>query len=799
MEMLGCGILGQPRKNNLRALLRSGQLSASAFADDLQRIVLGALMRRIGEARGVLERPDAGCRLRSTGRAQHDTAILWPEARAGLTQLDTLRLLRMPDGLREWDLADDVWRKVIQRLESNSAGGRAGPQAIAPLDLGSMHERLLRMRASVEVDRDRRAPRFALHDAPRTSRRRRQGSFYTPDSLIQHVLDAALEPAMMRVIGKRRGDDAATALLNLRICDPACGAGHFLVAAANRMAVRLNDIRIAAGARDDTGRARRDVIEKCIFGVDLDPLAVEIARAALWLEAGDAALDPRRLHANTKCGHALLGANAQFAGCEAHARLKADAWCAALTGEMPARRLNENILREIAERPEATDESLRAEIARIAQRHRFFHWRLEFPDIFSTSRGGFDVIIGNPPFLNQLESATASTRGAAAVMRECSGGSVRGYADTASAFLLLASEMTRPGGFFALVQPQSLLAARDAQPVRRAVLKRSALRSLWVANEHVFEAGVFVCAPSFEAAGARRGTMTRSTGAAFSSLAALPIDNDLLGSEKTWSHLVAQARGVPAFKFVSARVLGDIATATADFRDQYYGLDGFIVEDADLSPAQRRDRQRYPPLVTTGLIDLAANHWGRRPTRVLKRVWQAPRIDRRRLERETDLGPWIASRLVPKVLLATQTRVIEVFVDERGEFVPLVPLVTIVPRDPQALWRVAAALASPLCAAIALRDFGGTAMSAGAIKLAAKQVAQLPCPSENENWDVAASLLHRASSQKLHASLRADLLSEMAETLLNAASMEAKQRVCLLEWWQHRVQCRSARRDHVNQ
>ena len=120
-----------------------------------------------------------------------------------------------------------------------------------------------------------------------------------------------------------------------------------------------------------------------------------------------------------------------------------------------------------------------------------------------------------------------------------------------------------------------------------------------------------------------------------------------------------------------------------------------------------------------------------RPTRVHKRRWLAPRVDRERVERETGLGAWVRARLVPKVLLATQTRVLECVLDERGEWLPCVPVITVTPRaefasDPVALRRIEAAISSPRATAYALREFGGAALCADAIKLAARQVLALP-------------------------------------------------------------------------
>ncbi len=406
----------------------------------------------------------------------------------------------------------------------------------------------------------------------------------------------------------------------------------------------------------------------------------------------------------------------------------------------------------------------------------------------NNAAGGFDVIVGNPPFLNQLESETATQRGLAALIRMRSGGRIRGYTDLSATFLLFSTGIMRQGGRVAMVQPQSLLAASDAAPIRQALLEVASLESLWVSNEHVFEgASVFTCAPSLHVDGPRQASLRRSTTGAFTPLPTVGLDNDALAREETWSHLNAAASGIPEFGICSTGALGDIAEATADFRDQYYGLEGFLVEDAALSPAQSADFTAFPPIVTTGLIDLAQCHWGSASCKILKAKWQAPRIDRRRMQAEGTLGPWIASRLVPKLLIATQTRVIEVFADEGAKFIPSVPVLTVTPTDPAMLWRIAAALASPVACAIAMRKYAGAALSVDAIKLSAKQALSLPLPTDHIAWEAAAGHFRTASDAE-HSHDRAGALRAFGHAACDAFEMDRVDAEPLMQWWLTRLQ-----------
>ncbi len=140
------------------------------------------------------------------------------------------------------------------------------------------------------------------------NQRKDTGSYYTPTSLVESLLDTALDPVLDDA--EKSPDDAIEALLNVTVCDPACGSGHFLVGAARRIAKRIAALR--TGDPEPTPEAvrsaMRDVAGRCIYGVDVNPLAAELAKVSLWMEA----LEPGRpltfLDAQIKVGNALVGA-----------------------------------------------------------------------------------------------------------------------------------------------------------------------------------------------------------------------------------------------------------------------------------------------------------------------------------------------------------------------------------------------------------------------------------------------------------------------------------------------------------
>ncbi|MBV10921.1 MAG: hypothetical protein CMN21_17095, partial [Rubinisphaera sp.] len=104
--------------------------------------------------------------------------------------------------------------------------------------------------------------------------------------------------------------EAEQKLLDLKVCDPACGSGHFLIAAAERMAMHLARLRTGDDQPNtlDVQHAKRDIIGRCIYGVDINPMAVELCKVSLWMEALEPGKPLSFLDHHIQCGNSLLGA-----------------------------------------------------------------------------------------------------------------------------------------------------------------------------------------------------------------------------------------------------------------------------------------------------------------------------------------------------------------------------------------------------------------------------------------------------------------------------------------------------------
>jgi hypothetical protein len=171
-------------------------------------------------------------------------------------------------------------------------------------ELGSVYEGLLEL--TPRLTQDGRGFAFAEGLETKGNERKKTGSYYTPDTLVQALLDSALDPVLDRV--ESEAEDAAAALLGVTVIDPACGSGHFLLAAARRIATRVARLRtggVASAA--DYRHALRDAVRSCIHGVDRNPMAIELARVALWIETVEPGKPLGFLDANLRIGDSLLG------------------------------------------------------------------------------------------------------------------------------------------------------------------------------------------------------------------------------------------------------------------------------------------------------------------------------------------------------------------------------------------------------------------------------------------------------------------------------------------------------------
>jgi hypothetical protein len=360
LEILGQGFVGHPRNTVLREELRSGRLSLNNFHGQLLRVVYRLIFLFVAEGRTIegnslLHVPDdsdASKQARDRFAANYSTSRLrdlasrirgsrhgdlWQQFNLLVGALSgEERFVPAREALGLPVLGSLLWSpRGTVALNAQSLTGADGTElsnadfleairylafirqvkVLRPIDyrnigaeeIGGVYESLLALTPQISGD----GARFTFAEFS-GNERKTSGSYYTPDSLVQCLLDSALDPVVEEAIKGKTGREAETALLSLKVCDPAVGSGHFLVGAAHRLARHLSRVRALAQGESEPSpllyqKALRDVIGHCLYGVDINPMSAELCRVSLWLEALEPGKPLSFLDHHIRVGNSLLG------------------------------------------------------------------------------------------------------------------------------------------------------------------------------------------------------------------------------------------------------------------------------------------------------------------------------------------------------------------------------------------------------------------------------------------------------------------------------------------------------------
>jgi len=537
---LGNGFLQSKENNELREKIRRGELSTIDFYRQLRRLVYRLLFLMVMEERNLVYDPEnrdealikkksiylnhysiARLRKLSEKRYLHELKFsdLWqgllhtfrlfegvgPGKKLGIAPLsgDLFSSEAIKD-LESFMLSNKLLLECIRQLNEFEDEGHTLVQvnyrALDVEELGSVYEGLLELHPIIEhIDSDHPATiQFLFHEG---KERKTTGSYYTRPDLVNELIKSALIPVIEERLTPLKSLPGATppksspkgedlkefqekALLSLKVCDPAAGSGHFLLAAARTIAWYL--ARIRSGEENpppsEYRSSLRDVIQHCIYGVDLNPDAVELCKLALWLESHNSGKPLSFLDHKIRCGNSLVGVT----DLKVLTEPLPDEAFNPVTGDdkevcKELKRLNKAYRKtrqtdlfsaleqqishdrdEVIENYKAIDQigqdtleaideirkrygkartglyqeesacniwtsaffktytsaddptnptseklaqfflapsqygMLVGKATALASQYRFFHWPLEFPDVFQ--QGGFDVMLGNPPW-----------------------------------------------------------------------------------------------------------------------------------------------------------------------------------------------------------------------------------------------------------------------------------------------------------------------------------------------------------------------------------------------------------------
>lgn len=359
LQALGEGFTTHPKNHALRDAFRTNRVSMASFHGQLLRVVYRFIFLFVAEDRTIEGQPllhprdesEAAQVARERHAAHFSTARLREMAGRikGSRHGDLWRQFQLLVGALSGDpafaavrerlalpaLGSFLWNPsstadlnnseltnhdLLEALR-NLAFTRQG-KVLRPVDyrnlgaeeLGGVYESLLSLTPQISAD----GARFSFAEFA-GSERKTSGSYYTPDSLVQCLLDSALDPVVDEAIKGKNGTEAEDAILALKVCDPAVGSGHFLVGAAHRLARHLARVRALAQGESEPSpllyqQALRDVIRRCLYGVDMNPMAAELCRVSLWLEALEPGKPLSFLDHHIQCGNSLLGTTPALIG-----------------------------------------------------------------------------------------------------------------------------------------------------------------------------------------------------------------------------------------------------------------------------------------------------------------------------------------------------------------------------------------------------------------------------------------------------------------------------------------------------
>jgi hypothetical protein len=426
--------------------------------------------------------------------------------------------------------------------------GREGPERISYGDLGveqlgTVYEHLLDFDLGAV---NGSGPAVFV----KTGRRKATGSFYTPRTLTEFLVRRTLAPLVSTA--------TADGILRLRVLDPAMGSGAFLVAACRYLAAAYEQAVVREGVRHagdiepaDRAAFRRAIAQRCLFGVDVNPMAVQLGRLSLWLATLAADRPLTFLDHHLRAGNSLVGASiddiirrtapgrgprparnlplfesdALQSSLEAAVgtrlamantpddsirqvrekeqalasltrpggplerwRSAADLWCStwfergAATDGRTFRALLDRILRDDPSLPPHVAEPVLSRAAETARHERFFHWTIEFPEVFHDTSGsplaepGFDAIVGNPPWdMLREEHGARHSRGFGAFARGSGIYSLQGggHGNLYQLFVERVLRLLKPRGRAGLILPSGFAADHGCAALRRHVFART--------------------------------------------------------------------------------------------------------------------------------------------------------------------------------------------------------------------------------------------------------------------------------------------------------------------------------------
>lgn len=299
--------------------------------------------------------------------------------------------------------------------------------------LGGIYEQYLGYVAKVVERREKREEPLTVEVIERKGWRKKHGIYYTPQFVVRYIV--------ANTLGKLLEERSYNEVRQLKVLDPACGSGSFLIEAFDVLDKYHRRVR---GDYDEFDFFRRaEILTGNIYGVDLDAQAVEIARLNLLLKTLNQRAQLPDLVNNIRQGNSLIS---------------------------------------------GTPEELRGYFGEDWEEKRPFNWEEEFAQIMSS--GSFDVVIGNPPYVSfGLRGAKRAEKGLDRYLRDKYPNSAEYKLSTYAIFVNRGLELLKEGGYFGFIVPDSFLLGRYFSKLRRYILDNCAIEEIILFAEDFWPSG----------------------------------------------------------------------------------------------------------------------------------------------------------------------------------------------------------------------------------------------------------------------------------------------------------------------
>lgn len=526
------------------------------------------------------------------------------------------------------------------------------------------------------------------NEQPTVSKRKKDGVFYTPQYITKYIVEntvgklCAEKKAEMEIdeeeyfSDKKRQKNTKKALfdklndyrewlLGITICDPACGSGAFLNAALQFL---INEHKLVDEMQTKiTGggivfpNIENVILENNLYGVDINEESVEIAKLALWLRTAQPYRKLSSLNNNIKCGNSLIS-DAEVAGDKA------------------------------------------------------FDWEAEFPQVFE--KGGFDVVIGNPPYVDSETMTKHLPEQREFITKTYS--SAKGNWDLFIAFIEKSTIIAKQNAYISLIIPNKLIAAKYATEIRKLIAQKHLFEIVDYSNVCIFEeASVYPCIISVK----NNSSSSKVSMICMHSIDTIAyinsVSNEMLTEGLYWDKFFFSPKTVsiidkidkhPKMSSFLPNINGAATVAEA------YLIKEKLVDNKDLANSKK--------LINTGTIDRYASLWGYSNTQYIKGKYSYPKIS------DADILGISSNRLrqsqSPKLIIAGMCLGYEAYYDS-GQYIAG-KSTTVIVGDSEKLKFAQTIINSSLLSFWLKVSFNSLTMSGGYFNIGTNEVSMIPIP-----------------------------------------------------------------------